>query len=191
MRNSTAAEPRSISDITSKYRLSFRSSRSWYSASSFTLYTTISISFKIEIHYIIKKKIQLTKSQPQRALTYIKKTHPKEKLESAFQSCFDTMWNGHLDISKPENLATALEKTFPSNSEVAAIISAASSPPIKAELATTTERVIKEQGAFGCPWFWVMNGEGRAEPFFGSDRFHYMWEYLGLPFEDLKLKARI
>ncbi|KAI9044013.1 putative DSBA family oxidoreductase [Aspergillus affinis] len=128
---------------------------------------------------------------PQRALTYIKQTHPKEKLESAFQSCFDTMWNGHIDISKPENLAIALSKSFSSSSDVEAILSAATSPAIKAELATTTERVVKEQGAFGCPWFWVVNGEGKGEPFFGSDRFHYMWDYLDLPFQDLKLRARM
>ncbi|THC94500.1 hypothetical protein EYZ11_006023 [Aspergillus tanneri] len=101
------------------------------------------------------------------------------------------MWNGQLDISKPENLAVALEKTFSSKKEVEEILSAATSPKIKADLSAVTDKVVKEMGAFGCPWFWVTNGEGKGEPFFGSDRFHYMWAYLDLPFEDLKLKAKI
>jgi hypothetical protein len=31
--------------------------------------------------------------------------------------------------------------------------------------------VVEKQGAFGCPWFWVTNSEGKSEPFFGSDRY--------------------
>ncbi|KAE8318847.1 thioredoxin-like protein [Aspergillus transmontanensis] len=127
---------------------------------------------------------------PQRALTYIKKHHPSQTFSAAFQSCFETMWNGQLDISKPENLAKALGNVF-SAQEVEKIITAAGTPEVKAELAATTERVVKELGAFGCPWFWVINGEGKGEPFFGSDRWHFMWEFLGLPFDDLKLRARI
>jgi 2-hydroxychromene-2-carboxylate isomerase len=100
------------------------------------------------------------------------------------------MWKGQLDISKPENLAQALGTVF-DGKEVEDIIAAAGMPEVKAELAATTEKAVKELGAFGVPWFWVVNGEGKREPFFGSDRWHFMWEFLGLPFEDLKLKAKI
>ncbi|OGM39259.1 thioredoxin [Aspergillus bombycis] len=127
---------------------------------------------------------------PQRALTYIKSHHPKESLSAAFRSCFETMWKRQLDISVSENLAQALGNVF-SVEEVQKIITAAGTPEVKAELAATTARVVKELGAFGCPWFWVVNGEGKGEPFFGSDRWHFMWEFLGLPFEDLRLRARI
>lgn len=50
-----------------------------------------------------------------------------------------------------------------------------------------TTHAFKDLGAFGCPWFWVHDGKGNAEPFFGSDRFHYMWDYLELPHQDLVL----
>ncbi|KAF5866093.1 hypothetical protein ETB97_001171 [Aspergillus alliaceus] len=100
------------------------------------------------------------------------------------------MWKAQLDISKPEHLATALGNVF-SAGEVKEIIAAAGTAEVKAELAATTERAVKELGAFGVPWFWVLDGEGKGEPFFGSDRWHFMWEFLGLPFEDLRLKARI
>ena len=128
--------------------------------------------------------------QPQRALTYIKQATPKSQFEDAFHSCFEIMWKGQLDISKPENLSTALCKVFP-EAKVKEIIAEAASPRIKADLAAVTEKVVKEQGAFGCPWFWVRNAEDKEDPFFGSDRFHFMWRFLGLPFEDLKLKSKM
>ncbi|KAF7592303.1 hypothetical protein BBP40_000434 [Aspergillus hancockii] len=127
---------------------------------------------------------------PQRSLTYIKKKYPKQTFEAAFKACFESMWNDQLDISKPENLAQALGKVL-GGKDVEESIAAAGRAEIKAELAATTEKAVKELGAFGVPWFWVVNGVGKGEPFFGSDRWHFMWEFLGLPFEDLRLKARI
>ncbi|KAF9887554.1 hypothetical protein FE257_010132 [Aspergillus nanangensis] len=129
---------------------------------------------------------------PQRALTYIKQRYPKAQFESAFLKCFMTMWNDQeqLDISQPENLAKALSGVF-SAEEIKEILAAAADPKVKGELSAVTEKAVKELGAFGCPWFWVANGDGKTEPFFGSDRFHFMWDYLDLPFENLKLKARI
>ncbi|RAO70509.1 uncharacterized protein BHQ10_006521 [Talaromyces amestolkiae] len=114
-------------------------------------------------------------------------SYSQSTFEAAFYACFDTMWNGQLDISKPEHLTTSLSKVFSLEKEVQDIIAAAGSPPIKALLEIVTGRAVKELGAFGCPWFWVTNGEGIGEPFFGSDRWHYMWRFLELPFEDLRL----
>ncbi|KAL2802769.1 thioredoxin-like protein [Aspergillus granulosus] len=124
---------------------------------------------------------------PQRALTYIKKTHPTPLYESSFYACFDTMWNGHVDISVPENLAVALGKVFKDETALKEILAGANAPETKQALTDTTGRAVKELGAFGCPWFWVHDGKGNAEPFFGSDRFHFMWDYLGVPHRDLEL----
>ncbi|KAL4861415.1 hypothetical protein BDV12DRAFT_67050 [Aspergillus spectabilis] len=123
---------------------------------------------------------------PQRALTYIKTHHTREKYESAFRSIFTTMWNEHVDLSTPGNLSIALAKVF-DEAQIREILAGASLPETKALLTSTTERTVKELGAFGCPWFWVSDGRGNHEPFFGSDRFHYMWDYLGVPHLDLKL----
>lgn len=46
---------------------------------------------------------------------------------------------------------------------------------------------VLELGAFGAPWMWVKNGEGKEEPFFGSDRCHFMWEFLKLPWRDIEV----
>ena len=103
---------------------------------------------------------------------------------------------------------TLLQSFTPSQADD--IITAAGTPEYKQKLADITKMVVEEQGAFGCPWFWVSNREGRAEPFFGSDRyfhlpyqwavhrlilrpvlslsrFHFMWDFLGLPWDDIKL----
>ena len=40
----------------------------------------------------------------------------------------------------------------------------------KQKLLANTKKVL-DQGAFGAPWIWVRNGEGKEEPFFGSDRY--------------------
>jgi glutathione S-transferase kappa 1 len=70
--------------------------------------------------------------------------------------------------------------------EVDAILKAASSQPIKDTLKKTTQDAL-DRGAFGAPWIWVTNSAGVSEPFFGSDRFHYVYKFLDLPFQDIAL----
>ncbi|GKT88374.1 LOW QUALITY PROTEIN: DSBA-like thioredoxin domain-containing protein [Colletotrichum tofieldiae] len=62
----------------------------------------------------------------------------------------------------------------------------AATQEIKDSVKAKTQEAI-ERGAFGAPWFWVVNDEGKGEPFFGSDRFHYMYEYLGVPYQDIAI----
>jgi 2-hydroxychromene-2-carboxylate isomerase len=129
---------------------------------------------------------------PQRALIYIKKTCSAARYEAAIQQAYETVWTlpteAQLDISVPDNLVTALTKNgLFSEAEAREIIKSASLPEIKEALTKNTEFAAKELGAFGAPWFWVTNGEGRSEPFFGSDRFHFMWEFLGLPYQRVEL----
>lgn len=133
--------------------------------------------------------IQAYPTQPQRALTHIKQTRSNQVFESAFLAIFHGLWKDHHDLASPENLAVSLGRVF-SEEEVRDIVAAAGTPRIKADLQATTERAVKELGAFGCPWFWVRNGK-TEEPFFGSDRFHFMWDYLEVPHRDLELRAKL
>ncbi|KAL4767553.1 thioredoxin-like protein [Aspergillus nidulans var. acristatus] len=126
---------------------------------------------------------------PQRALTYIKQTYPKDNYEATFHSCFESFWYRHLDISSPENLAIALGTVF-DKAQIQEILAGANKPETKQALTDVTTKAVKELGAFGCPWFMVHDGKGNVEPFFGSDRFHFMWDYLGLPHGDLELKVQ-
>lgn len=70
--------------------------------------------------------------------------------------------------------------------EVAAIINATKTPEVKEALTRATNEAL-ERGAYGAPWLWVTNTQGKSEPFFGSDRFHYVYKFLGLPYQDMAL----
>lgn len=58
------------------------------------------------------------------------------------------------------------------------IIAGAGTPEYKNRLADVTKKVVEEQGAFGCPWYWVTNAKGKGEPFFGSDRYDILSDYV-------------
>ncbi|KUL87715.1 hypothetical protein ZTR_05829 [Talaromyces verruculosus] len=123
---------------------------------------------------------------PQRCLTYLKQEY-SSKFEDLLQSCFESLWLDHLDLGKPIHMMTALCKVF-NKEEAEEVLKAAQTPDIKQALNDVTRHVVEDLGAFGCPWFWVHDDLGNAEPFFGSDRFHYMWDYLRLPHRDLELQ---
>jgi len=127
---------------------------------------------------------------PQRAMIYVKDHYPNDKFETAFYSLFAALWvPPQSDLSKPANLHTLLRKNF-APAEADEIIAGAGTPEYKQKLTNITNMVVEEQGAFGCPWYWVTNEAGKGEPFFGSDRFHFMWEFLGLPWRDVKLLSQ-
>jgi glutathione S-transferase kappa 1 len=56
--------------------------------------------------------------------------------------------------------------------EVEEITAAAESQEWKDKLLANTQKAL-DLGAFGAPWFWVRNSEGKEEPFFGSDRYAF------------------
>ena len=70
--------------------------------------------------------------------------------------------------------------------QVAEIMQATKDPKIKEMLNANTQKVL-DLGAFGAPWIWVRNAEGKEQPFFGSDRFHFVWQFLGVPFHDIQI----
>ncbi|KAI9722461.1 MAG: hypothetical protein M1828_004708 [Chrysothrix sp. TS-e1954] len=121
---------------------------------------------------------------PLRSLVFIKEIHP-QKLESTFREMFVALWEQNQDISKPELCAQALQRNF-SEEGVRQILDAAGGADAKQKLQENTQKAL-DLGAFGAPWFQVTNKHGKAEPFFGSDRFHFMWEFLGLPWNNISI----
>ncbi|RMZ84593.1 hypothetical protein DV737_g1152, partial [Chaetothyriales sp. CBS 132003] len=131
---------------------------------------------------------------PLRALLVIKARHDKATFERCFQGVFEYSWNDGklLDISKPENLAVALRNTLGGDDkEVEEVVRlAATSQEVKDQLKANTDKALA-QGAFGAPWFWLRNAEtGKEEPLWGSDRWAYMWRFLGVEFDDLKIRDK-
>ena len=104
---------------------------------------------------------------PQRALVYIKSAYPSLFVPT-FLDIYSAMWEHGEDVSQPDKLATVLSRKF-NDKQVSEIIEKAKSSEVKAALNKNTKEPL-EQGAFGCPWFWVRNSKGEEGPFFGSDR---------------------
>jgi len=127
---------------------------------------------------------------PQRALCFIKANFPNSIYERAFSRLMNAMWIDHINITLPAELASVLKSTRMFKEEqVEAIIKATQEKEWKDKLLANTQKVL-DQGAFGAPWFWVQNAEGKEEPFFGSDRFHFMWTFLGVPYQDIAIIAK-
>ncbi|KAK3322493.1 thioredoxin-like protein [Apodospora peruviana] len=143
---------------------------------------------------------------PLRALLFIKRNHSRQTFETALHYLMYRIWSppDNMDLSKPENVIKALsevphdfkghlQKKSPPNSpllftadEVKTIMQSTASQEIKDLLKNTTQDAL-DKGAFGAPWLWVTNSKGRAEPFFGSDRFHFIYKFLDLPVQELAL----
>jgi hypothetical protein len=162
-----------------------------------------------------------------RALTYIKSAFPVIVYETAFAYLFHAFWTLHKipnseDIlaevlseipsdfylecfNAPSSSSSAHSSTSPSPSssknlfnpnQVIQILDAISTTDVKKALKTRVDEALK-RGAFGAPWIWATDAKGRGEPFFGSDRWHCVYEFLGLPYQKMglllspKQKARL
>jgi glutathione S-transferase kappa 1 len=122
---------------------------------------------------------------PQRAMLVVKDRHPQEVFEKCFLDTWIYSFVKHIDISKLDGLAKLLSGHF-DEKEVKEIMTLMTTKEYKDKLTGNTKTAL-EQGAFGAPWFWMMNSQGKQEPLFGSDRWAYMFRFMGVEFEDLKI----
>ncbi|KAH8894984.1 thioredoxin-like protein [Thozetella sp. PMI_491] len=141
---------------------------------------------------------------PLRAMHYIKQHYPSATFETVVLYLFDQYWAPpNVNLTKLPAVAKALSevpvdfrghgtasggKLLFTPADVEAIIQGATSQEIKDALKASTQEAL-DHGAFGAPWLWVTNSKGVSEPFFGSDRFHFVFKYLELPFQEIALLA--
>ncbi|KAI0860640.1 thioredoxin-like protein [Xylaria cubensis] len=134
---------------------------------------------------------------PLRALLAIKNTYPEVAVyNAAWRWLYRCFWTPpQQNIKEETSLREALlamprddndELRQFSAAEVDKIIALAKERESKDELRRNTDEALK-QGGFGAPWMMVRNSAGVVEPFFGSDRFAQVYEFLGLPYSPLKL----
>ncbi|WYZ40592.1 hypothetical protein EsH8_IV_000933 [Colletotrichum jinshuiense] len=138
---------------------------------------------------------------PLRVLHFIKKEYTDATYQTTWHWLLHCFWEPpNLNLTKPDVLAKALAdapKQYPppqagvagedrlfSEADVKKILQGATTQEIKDSVKVKTQEAI-DRGAFGAPWFWAVNDQGQGEPFFGSDRFHFMYEYLGVPCQDI------
>lgn len=122
---------------------------------------------------------------PQRAMLVVKARHPPEVFERCFLDTWIYSFVTHINIEKAENLAKLLAQHF-DEAEVKEIMRLMTTKEYKDMLTHNTKKAL-DQGAFGAPWFWLTNTEGKSEPLFGSDRWAYMFDFLGVEYEDIKI----
>ncbi|KAL6908851.1 thioredoxin-like protein [Trichoderma evansii] len=135
---------------------------------------------------------------PLRALHYIKANYPQATFLAAFESLLMAFWTPpNVNLIPEENLRAVLQgatekpgksgsKKLFTEEEVEKIMQ--SRGTMKDTLLATTKRAV-DLGAFGAPWLWVTNAKGVSEPFFGSDRFHHIYKFLDIPFQDIAVLA--
>ncbi|KAF4981925.1 hypothetical protein FZEAL_2357 [Fusarium zealandicum] len=133
---------------------------------------------------------------PLRALHYIKEHYPRSKFLAAFRFLFHKLWlPPHVNLAEDANLTAALAeatdeldggsgvKLF-TDEDVDKIMQGRAS--MKERVKNLTGEAV-DKGAFGAPWLWVTNGQGKTEAFFGSDRFNHVYRFLGVPFQDVEV----
>ncbi|KAK4169350.1 thioredoxin-like protein [Cladorrhinum sp. PSN259] len=132
---------------------------------------------------------------PQRCLHFIKANYPAAVFEATILHLMKLFWSPpeNVNLTVVENVRSALlgvkvdgGKPAFKESEVEEILKNAGEKKWKDELKNTTQKAL-DKGAFGAPWLWVTNKEGKGEPFFGSDRFAFVYKFLGLPLMDVEL----
>ncbi|KAJ4423976.1 hypothetical protein N0V82_001405 [Gnomoniopsis sp. IMI 355080] len=125
---------------------------------------------------------------PLRTLHYIKRTYSREIYHAVLENYFHAFWMPpNLNLTQVDVLAKVIAESGKfSSTECEAIMAAATTQEIKDSLTGATQEAL-DRGAFGAPWLWATNGEGTGEPFFGSDRFGYVYNFLGLPYQDVEL----
>ncbi|OBR14183.1 DSBA-like thioredoxin domain-containing protein [Colletotrichum higginsianum IMI 349063] len=134
-----------------------------------------------------------------RVLHVIKSSYPEAVYQTAWHWLLHCFWEPPtLNLTKPDVLDQALADTpaqYPqvgaggrlfSEAEVRKILEGAATQEAKDAVKARTQEAI-ERGAFGAPWFWAVNDAGKGEPFFGSDRFHFLYDHLGVPYQDIAI----
>ncbi|KAI1122951.1 thioredoxin-like protein [Nemania abortiva] len=145
---------------------------------------------------------------PMRAMTYIKSAFPAEVFTTAFAYLFHAFWTLHKVPNSAQVLGEVLSEipahfqlASPSSSkrlftpeQVAQVLDGLSAAEVKAALKARVDEALA-RGAFGAPWIWATNAQGRSEPFFGSDRWHFVYDFLDVPYQKMQLlppqKARL
>lgn len=116
-------------------------------------------------------------TSPLRALHFIRANYPRDTFVAAFHFLLDRFWTPpNVDLTQDAELARVLAEATEtleggrrlfSDEQVRAILDARES--MKESVKNETGEAVK-RGAFGAPWLWATNAQGKGEAFFGSDR---------------------
>nr|XP_057909533.1 glutathione S-transferase kappa 1-like [Doryrhamphus excisus] len=106
-----------------------------------------------------------------------KETGGDQQVEKVSRELWKRIWSEDKDITQPESLAEAAQKAGLSSSHIEELLKLCTTKEIKDKLKSSTEAAM-DYRAFGFPMV-VCHINGKAEMFFGSDRFELMAHCLG------------
>ncbi|KAJ6445477.1 SUR7/PalI family domain-containing protein [Purpureocillium lavendulum] len=137
-----------------------------------------------------------------RALLYIKDNHPRRAYHTTWHYLFHCFWTVPRRRVRDESVLAEVLAEVPadfdgagtgrgsaplfSNDDVAAIMANQGNDKYKAMLKDHSA-VLNQAGAFGVPWLIIQNQSGLKEPFFGSDRFRQIFQFLDVPVQEFEL----
>ncbi|XP_037129307.1 glutathione S-transferase kappa 1-like [Syngnathus acus] len=107
----------------------------------------------------------------------VQETGGDQQVEKVSRELWRRIWSQDKDITEPASLAEAAQKAGLGRSEVEELQKLCTTQEIKDKLKRSTQDAL-EYGAFGFPMM-VCHTNGKAEMFFGSDRFEVMAHCLG------------
>ena len=126
-------------------------------------------------------------------LTVVKEEAEQEdEYERVLLALFERVWVDGRNLGEREVLREVLAEVLGGGEEEeegSRVMGRIGEEGIKKRLMEVTNWAV-ELGAFGMPFFSARNKQGKREPFFGSDRFEYLFEYLGLPLQRMRIKEK-
>ena len=125
----------------------------------------------------------------QRLLTAVQRTRSPAEVEQVSVALYERIWQRDEDIREPESLLASCKAAGLSEDAAKDLVSMISDSDVKQALMDATNEAI-EMGMFGAPFFVCYKGDTR-EPLmlFGSDRFHLLADYFGLPLSLADLRS--
>ena len=128
--------------------------------------------------------------KPNRLLAYLSLKHPNTPhLVAAYDALYASFWGGansNIAVAQPDGEAgflAILSKVLPEDI-MKDVEQDWGGEEAKKALAGNTEKVEKEEGAFGLPWFVCENAKGEREAFWGVDHLGVVVRFMGLQGED-------
>ncbi|KAI9027051.1 thioredoxin-like protein [Hyaloraphidium curvatum] len=114
-----------------------------------------------------------------RMLTVIKDKHPDKLVDASF-ALWKAFWQEDKDISNDDVIATYLAPVIGESTARGYLAKECNEAKCKDALSAATKLAV-DNGAYGAPWWIITNSQGKTEPFFGSDRWPHICDFLGLP----------
>ena len=100
---------------------------------------------------------------------------------------WEAFWGKGINTSTPQGTTQALHQIF-TEDDLKHVLEGALTKENKQRVLEVTNHVMN-QGAFGAPWFTVINAKGETAQIWGNDRWDHVFHHLKIPYQPLTILA--